>query len=112
MEDDPAALIFADTKGGALRLSNWRRTSWRQALSRSGLQRLTIHDLRGTAITNWLDAGVPPTTVQIWAGHASVDVTTRNYTNPTDVQIAASVAISEEVYGRASGGADVVRLVR
>ena len=38
-----------------------------------------FHALRKTAITNWLEAGVPPHEVQRMAGHSSVETTIRYY---------------------------------
>lgn len=38
-----------------------------------------FHDLRSTAITNWLLSGIPPQEVQRMAGHASIEVTMKYY---------------------------------
>lgn len=37
----------------------------------------TVHDLRHTAITLWLSSGVDVATVQAWAGHATLSMTSR-----------------------------------
>ncbi len=37
----------------------------------------TIHDLRHTAITLWLSSGIDVVTVQAWAGHATLAMTSR-----------------------------------
>ncbi len=38
-----------------------------------------FHALRKTAITNWLEAGVPPHEVQRMAGHSSIETTMKHY---------------------------------
>lgn len=37
----------------------------------------TIHDLRHTAITGWLSAGIDLPTVRTWAGHSTLAITSR-----------------------------------
>lgn len=43
------------------------------------------YDLRHTAVSTWLNGGVPPTTVAEWAGH-SVDVLLEVYAKCLDGQ--------------------------
>jgi hypothetical protein len=38
-----------------------------------------VHQLRKTAITVWVDAGVPPETAAAWAGHTDIGVLYRFY---------------------------------
>lgn len=42
-----------------------------------------MHDLRHTAATNWLQAGIDIKTVAAWLGHADSAVTLRIYTHYT-----------------------------
>lgn len=41
-------LVFTNTTGGLLRSANWKRRVWDRALSETGLEPLTPHDLRRT----------------------------------------------------------------
>ncbi|MDN6684028.1 MAG: site-specific integrase, partial [Bifidobacterium crudilactis] len=56
-----------------LNASNFRRdTEWKQI---SGGH--TIHDFRHSAAVNWIQAGVPITTIKAWLGHANIQTTMR-----------------------------------
>lgn len=50
-----------------VRATKWEHTGHGRAL----------HDLRHTAACEWLNQGVPLTTVQAWLGHGSIQVTAR-----------------------------------
>jgi integrase len=68
-------LLFTVPQGGWVSLSNWRRSvRWPQT-SRGRRP----HDLRHTAATAWLAAGVDVKTVQTWLGHASGELTLNLY---------------------------------
>jgi excisionase family DNA binding protein len=51
-----------------LDLDNWRRREWKPALEAAGIDRRRIYDLRPTAITNWLAAGLSVFEVSRYAG--------------------------------------------
>lgn len=68
---DPDAYLFPSPKGARLHGTNWRRAvGW--VKHRQGRR---VHDLRHTAATMWLSAGIDPKTVQAWLGHASATLT-------------------------------------
>jgi len=58
-------------------LKSWR-TAWKAALRRAGIKDFRWHDLRHTAASWWIDAGVPLDVVKELLGHASI-VTTGRY---------------------------------
>jgi integrase len=68
----PDDLLFEAPRGGFLRLNSWRTRFWRPATKAAGLDRLRVHDMRHTAVTLWLAAGIDPKAIAAWAGHRSV----------------------------------------
>jgi integrase len=75
VDKQPSDLLFTAPQGGWISLSNWRRSvRWPQT-SRGRRP----HDLRHTAATAWLAAGVDVKTVQTWLGHASGELTLNLY---------------------------------
>jgi len=71
----PDDLVFTSVEGGRLNGANWRRAVQWSAHNRGR----RIHDLRHSAATFWLSAGVDPKTVQTWLGHASMTLTVDLY---------------------------------
>jgi integrase len=74
-------LVFVDTEGHPLRRSNLRRRSFLALLSRAGLPRIRIHDLRHTAATLHLVQGTHPSVVQHMLGHARISITLDIYSH-------------------------------
>lgn len=72
-------LVFPSTVGTYMPLSNLLRRNWRSLLARAGLPAMTPHQLRHSAVSLMLAAGVPPHTVQAIAGHADARVTMAIY---------------------------------
>lgn len=68
-------LLFPAPEGGYLLGSNWRRAV---AWDATGLGRRP-HDLRHTAATLWLTAGVDVKTVSAWLGHSTAKLTLDTY---------------------------------
>ena len=63
-QPDPGGVVFINTQGGRIDLSNFQRDVWNPARDAifprsSPLQNVRLHDLRHAAITGWLNAGVP-----------------------------------------------------
>jgi integrase len=110
---EPLAMMFTEPRRDLIEPAKlvdthrWGARIFSRAVEHSGLERLTPHDLRGTAITNWLAVGIPPTTVQQWAGHSDVKVTGTFYTHPTDVQTRAAVALLEKAWTPLNPGGTV-----
>jgi len=63
-------------------------------------ERFTWHALRHFAISCWIDAGLPPKTVQTFAGHSSLQVTMDRYGHlfRSDRHAAAMDGIAAEIY--------------
>jgi integrase len=96
----PEDLLFGAPQGGWISLSNWRRSvHWSQTC-----RGRRPHDLRHTAATAWLGAGVDVKTVQAWLGHASAELTLNLYGHHmgTDAD-RAGIARINKVLGETKG---------
>jgi integrase len=72
---EPDDLLFPAPEGGYLHAQNWRRAvHW----STTGLGRRP-HDLRHTAASLWIAAGVDIKTVSAWLGHSTAKLTLDTY---------------------------------
>jgi integrase len=80
-ERDLQELVFGDTRGGPVRKSNLVRRSFLPLLKRAGLPRIRFHDLRHTAATLLLLAGVHPKVVQERLGHSQIAITLDTYSH-------------------------------
>lgn len=79
-EGQPDDYVFPNESGEAMRLSNFRNRYWKPALQRAGLdESFRIHDMRHTAISLWIRAGINPKDVSVHAGHTSVAFTLDRY---------------------------------
>ena len=87
-------------KGGSLRtaldLPSERvlRRLWDEAASRVGLEGVTFHTLRHTAITRWVAGGMPLPAVMALAGHRDM-ATTMRYTHLTPATLQAALLACE-----------------
>jgi integrase len=77
----PTAWVFANTSGGPLRKSNFLRRSFKPLLKRAGLPPIRFHDLRHTAASLMLTAGIHPKVVQERLGHSSISMTLDTYSH-------------------------------
>lgn len=66
--------LLVTTENGARLYATAFKNSTRWAETGRGRR---LHDLRHTAACLWLEAGVSPTTVQAWLGHADLTTTQR-----------------------------------
>ena len=82
---DDNDLVFANQMGRPLSSQNVMARSFRPLLRRLGLPPIRFHDLRHTAATLLLGAGVHPKIVSEMLGHASVGVTLDLYSHVTPV---------------------------
>ncbi len=64
--------LFQAPKGGPIRINGFRQRFWQPAVAQAGLDDLTMHGLRHTAVAMWIFAGASPTEVAQRAGHRSV----------------------------------------
>jgi hypothetical protein len=72
---EPGALLFTGARGRHLNSTYLRRKLDWSTISYGH----RIHDLRHTAATNWLRAGVSAKTVSVWLGHSTTAITHRVY---------------------------------
>jgi integrase len=72
---DPEDLLFSSPEGHFIRLSNWRRKVHWVATSCGRRP----HDLRHTAASLWIAAGVDIKTVSSWLGHSTAKLTLDTY---------------------------------
>lgn len=88
---DEGALVFASSAGTPLRGSVWSHVISR-ASKRAGLHRVRAHDLRDTAASLAIDAGVSVVVVSKMLGHEDASVTLRHYANffPDDLDVLAA----------------------
>ena len=77
----PERWVFPDSRGGALRRQNFTRRSWWPLRERAGLGAVRFHDLRHTAASLLLQAGVHPKVVQERLGHSTVALTLDVYSH-------------------------------
>jgi integrase len=74
-------LIFTNTNGNALNERNLVLRNFQSILERAKLPRIRLYDLRHTAATLALAAGVPAKVVSEQLGHASVAFTLDTYSH-------------------------------
>lgn len=75
--------LFVSPRGRHLIYTNFRPRIWVPAVKRAGLEGLRIHDLRKTAITNLLQAGLDPKTITVLVGHEDLRTTLQHYAKTT-----------------------------
>ncbi len=93
---DPAAadLIFVNSNGNPLNERNLVQRNFQIILDRAKLPRIRLYDLRHTAATLALGAGVPAKVVSEQLGHASVACTLDTYSHVLpDMQEAAAAQV-------------------
>jgi integrase len=78
---EAADLIFTNTNGNALNERNLVLRNFQRILDRAKLPRIRLYDLRHTAATLALVAGVPAKVVSEQLGHASVAFTLDTYSH-------------------------------
>jgi integrase len=76
---DPDEFVFSSPHGDVLRVNNFRRRVWDPAVVDARLGNVRIHDLRHTAISLWIAAGLNPKEVSVRAGHSNVAFTLQRY---------------------------------
>lgn len=87
---DGGAPLFPAPRGGVMSEANYKRAvAWGETASGH-----RFHDLRHTAATRWLQAGIDVKTVATWLGHSNAAVTLRIYAHHTGhVGDAAAIAL-------------------
>lgn len=77
--DVATGVVFCDSKGGFLRLSNFHRASFHPARKRAGLPHFRPYDLRHTSATLLLSRDVNIRVVSERLGHESIEITLKHY---------------------------------
>lgn len=98
---DSEAPLFVTNSSNRIVYANFRNRIWGPAVKASGLNGLTIKDLRKTAATNLLQSGADAKTVTAVMGHEDIRTTLNHYakTTPESLANAAQVlvdAVTEE----------------
>jgi len=93
-------LVFCNTIGGAIRASNFRRQSFLPLIERAGVTRIRPYDMRHTAATLCLMAGVHPKVVSEMLGHSSVTVTLTIYSHVLPMIQRSSADAMDRIFGR------------
>lgn len=104
-------LVFPNRKGGYQNHDDLVRDKfdplferltrkWKEERRPDVPQRFTWHALRHFAISCWIDAGLPPKTIQTFAGHSSLQVTMDRYGHlfRSDRHAVAMDGIASEIY--------------
>jgi integrase len=107
----PDDLAFPSSSGDYLRVSGFRSRRFAPAVRRAlGGRAMRIHDMRHTAISLWVEAGIDPVQIAAWAGHTSVvtvlDVYGHLRPRPDDPMRALDALVAAET----GPGATITRL--
>lgn len=84
---------------------------WKEQRRNEPLEKFPWHALRHFAISCWIDAGLPPKTVQTFAGHSSLQVTMDRYGHlfRSDDHGHVMDAIADQIYTAPARGATAKR---
>jgi integrase len=100
--DVAADLIFVNSNGNPLNERNLVQRNFQVILDRAKLPRIRLYDLRHTAATLALGAGVPAKVVSEQLGHASVAFTLDTYSHVLPhMQEAAAAQVEALLFGPA-----------
>jgi site-specific recombinase XerD len=76
---NPNDLLFANSTGNPISLSNFTKRIFQPALESSGVPRITPHDLRHTAASNAIASGANVLVVSNMLGHSDPSITLKRY---------------------------------
>lgn len=93
----PEAHVFGNALGESV---DGIKVAWAGTCKRAGITGLTFHDLRRSAASRYLEAGLPLSHVKELLGHANISTTSR-YLSVTSTELRASMVRADAV--RASG---------
>jgi len=95
-------LIFCNRNGGAIHRSNFRRQSFARIVRAAGVPYIRPYDMRHTAATLLLLAGIHPKVVSEMLGHSSVTITLTIYSHVLPmIQRDAAAAMNRLLGGEA-----------
>jgi integrase len=75
----PDEFVIQNPDGTPMNRSTFRHRAWTHAVDASGVGHLRAHELRHTAVSLWIAAGMNPKEVSVRAGHESVAFTLDRY---------------------------------
>ncbi len=93
---DAGEPLFTSPTGNSLDYSNFRERHWKPAIEKAGLTGLTTKDIRKTASTNLVSAGVDLKTVTAIMGHEDIRTTLRHYTQATTANLVHAAQVLVE----------------
>lgn len=94
-------LLWTNSQAAPLRQGNFRRDKWLPALRKAGLDpAVRMHDLRHSAPTWMIGAGVDVVTVSRWLGHKDVTTTLNVYSHLFSGNMEAAVNVLSAMRGR------------
>lgn len=96
---DDNDLVFCNSIGRPLNDANMLNRDFRPLLEKAGLPRIRFHDLRHTAATLMLGAGVHPKIVSEMLGHSQIGITLDLYSHVTPTMQAEAAAAMDGVLG-------------
>jgi integrase len=76
---DPESFVFTGERGAQISQTNFRRRILQPAAARAGIEDVTTHDFRHTAISLWLQRGLTPFEVSKMVGHTDLKMIERRY---------------------------------
>ena len=97
----PDGLVFPTRNGTPVQSASFRTNVFGRALERAGLPRIRIHDLRHTAVSLAIAAGVDPKASQARAGHSSIGIHLDTYGHLYPAADAAVAAALDELHATA-----------
>lgn len=97
-------LVFTNADGGPLRPSNYQRRSFKPLLKKAGIdQSVRFHDLRHTAATLLLGAGIHPKIVSERLGHATIAITMDTYQHVSTTMQSGAARVMEDILAGVKG---------
>ena len=106
---DAGRPLFVSPNGKRLTYRNFHARVWIPAVNDAGLSGLRIHDLRKTAATRLLQAGVDQKTVTAYLGHEDLRTTLQHYAKTTpESLLKATQKLVEAVVGDDPYSAEVL----
>lgn len=91
-------LIFHTASGNPLNPSNVANRWFKPAVKRAKIGDVSLHDLRHTCGSVWLDRGAGLYDVMRWMGHADIDTTIRVYGHPVTDRGAEVTKAADEYF--------------
>ncbi|GHA11262.1 integrase [Devosia pacifica] len=94
-------LVFPNTRGGYVRHGNMIKREYKALLDKLEGERPNWHALRHFAVSSWIAAGLPPKTIQTFAGHATLAITMDRYGHlfPGETHKAAFDRLASDIFG-------------